>query len=50
MAWKIKIPGKNIKLNLTAKVDNQEMLFGSINYWEGPLRVKGSFDGKKITG
>ena len=48
LAWKIKIPGKNIELNLTAKVDNQEMLFGSINYWEGPLKVEGNFGGEKV--
>ena len=40
----------HIDLNLMAKIENQEMLFGSINYWEGPLRVEGSFDGEKITG
>ncbi|MFA5777880.1 MAG: lipocalin-like domain-containing protein [Candidatus Paceibacterota bacterium] len=50
LAWKIKIPAKNINLNLTTKIDNQEMLFGSINYWEGPLQVDGIFDGKKARG
>jgi len=50
LAWKIKIPAKNIDLNLTAKIENQEMLFGSINYFEGPLQVEGNFDGEKITG
>jgi predicted secreted hydrolase len=50
LVWKIKIPAKNIELNLTTKIDNQEMLFGSINYWEGPLRVEGNFDGKKVKG
>ena len=50
LSWKIKIPSKNIELNLTAKIDNQEMLFGSINYWEGPLQAAGDFDGKKVTG
>ncbi|HNP75426.1 MAG TPA: lipocalin-like domain-containing protein [bacterium] len=50
LSWKIKIPTKNIELNLTAKVDNQEMLFGSINYWEGPLRVDGDFGGEKVKG
>ena len=50
LAWKIKIPEKNIELDLTAKIDDQEMLFGSINYWEGPLQVGGSFDGKKVSG
>jgi len=50
LAWKIKIPAKNIDLNLTAKIENQEMLFGSINYWEGPIQVEGNFDGENITG
>jgi predicted secreted hydrolase len=49
-AWKIKIPEKNIELDLTAKIVSQEMLFGSINYWEGPLSVKGIWDGKKVRG
>ena len=47
---KIEIPAKNIDLNLTAKIENQEMLFGSINYWEGPLYVEGLFENKKING
>lgn len=50
LEWKIKIPAKNIELNLKAKIENQEMLFGSINYWEGPLDVVSVFNGKKING
>lgn len=50
LEWMIKIPEKNIELNLTAKNDKQEMLFGSINYWEGPLRVEGDWDGEKVSG
>jgi len=26
------------------------MLFGTINYWEGPLDIKGTINGKKVTG
>jgi predicted secreted hydrolase len=50
LAWEIKIPAKEINLKLTAKIENQEMLFGTINYWEGPLCVEGSFGGKKAKG
>lgn len=50
MEWKIEIPEKNIHLSLTAKIDNQEMLFGAINYWEGALHVEGLFDNKKVNG
>jgi predicted secreted hydrolase len=50
LSWKIKIPTKNIELNLTAKMEAQEILFGSINYWEGPVKVEGVFDKKKVSG
>jgi len=50
LAWKIKIPEKNIEMNIKAMIRDQEMLFGSINYWEGPLDVECSFDGKKVKG
>lgn len=50
LTWKIKIPSQNIDLNLTARNKNQEILFGSINYWEGPLHVEGVFKGKKANG
>ncbi len=50
LSWKIKIPAKNIQLDLTTRIDDQEMLFGSINYWEGPLRADGRFNGKKVSG
>lgn len=50
LSWKIKIPEKKIELDLVTKIDNQEMLFGSINYWEGPLKVAGSFGAEKVAG
>ncbi|MEI8174858.1 MAG: lipocalin family protein [bacterium] len=50
VSWKIKIPAKNIELNLIAKIEAQEMLFGSINYWEGPTKVEGIFGDKKVSG
>lgn len=50
LTWKIKIPVKNIELNITAKIDNQEMLFGSINYWEGPAFVEGFFGSERVNG
>lgn len=41
VAWRITIPGKDITLSVAAPVRDQEMLFGAINYWEGPLTVQG---------
>ncbi len=50
LSWEIKIPEKKLFLHLTANIKNQEMLFGSINYWEGPLNVKGSFGTEPVQG
>jgi len=50
LLWQIKIPERDIHLILSAKIENQEMLFGSINYWEGPLLVNGVFGEKNVNG
>ena len=50
LVWKIKIPKKDIELELKSRTGDQEMLFGSINYWEGPLSVTGHLGGKKVQG
>jgi predicted secreted hydrolase len=50
LAWKIAIPKKKIFLSLTPLIKNQEMIFGKINYWEGPMAAKGRVDGKKVKG
>ncbi|MEM4271235.1 MAG: lipocalin family protein, partial [Candidatus Pacearchaeota archaeon] len=49
LKWRIKLK-ENIDLSCSAFLDNQEVLFGSINYWEGPIKVKGFFDNKIING
>ncbi len=49
-SFTIKIPEKNIELRVTAVIENGEMLFGSINYWEGSIRVEGSFGSEKVAG
>ncbi len=48
--WKIEIPSKGIELTVEPLVKNQEMIFGSINYWEGPLAVKGKYGKKRVSG
>ncbi|MFA6416420.1 MAG: lipocalin family protein [Candidatus Paceibacterota bacterium] len=50
LTWQIKIPAKNIDLKLTPKIIEQEMIFGSINYWEGPLTVTGTWEKEEVTG
>src|SRR3989344_1054068 len=48
--WKMRIPAKDISLTLKARIKNQEILFGSINYWEGPIVAEGFLGNKKVTG
>ena len=50
LAWEVIIPGKDIKLRVEAKIKDQEMVFGTINYWEGPLKVEGTVNGEKVGG
>ncbi len=50
LTWQIKIPSKKIDIQVEPLVKNQEVRFGTINYWEGPLAVKGECGGHKVTG
>ncbi len=50
LAWRIEIPSKKISLQAKPLIKNQEMVFGTINYWEGPVDFIGTFDGKKVRG
>lgn len=50
LSWKIEIPEKNMKFEVRSTMSDQEMIYGSINYWEGPLDVVGMEDGQKIKG
>ncbi len=50
LSWEIKIPVKDINLEVLPRIKKQEIVFGSINYWEGPISVKGSFGSKKVNG
>jgi predicted secreted hydrolase len=50
LSFKIEIPEKNMKFEVISTMSDQEMIYGSINYWEGPLDVKGEINGKKVKG
>lgn len=50
LGWTITIPEKNITLTADAMISDGEMVFGAINYWEGPITVSGAFAGKKVKG
>jgi predicted secreted hydrolase len=50
LSWQIRIPQFGADFKVEPLIKNQEMIFGFINYWEGPLKVSGIFQGKKISG
>jgi len=50
LSWRIKIPEYGVDVSVKPMAKEQEMLFGFINYWEGPLSVNGTFGGKKVSG
>lgn len=50
VSWKIEVPEEDISLITMPLVKTQEVIFGEINYWEGPLEVKGDVKGNKVLG
>ena len=50
LSWEIKVPSEEINLKVYPLIKNQEMIFGTINYWEGPLEITGLFNNKKVKG
>ena len=50
LSWNIQIPSWKVDLNIEPMVENQEMLFSIINYWEGPINISGKIDNTAITG
>ena len=50
ISWKIEIPEANIVIFAEALIKDQEMVFGPINYWEGPMNVTARINGEKIKG
>ena len=50
LSWKIQVPSKKIDVVVNPIINSQEMVFGSMNYWEGPIKVKGKVNNKKVKG
>ena len=47
--WNLKIPSKNIDLNISPAVKNQ-LMDVTIKYWEGSVKIEGTKKGSPITG
>ena len=39
LSWSIEIPEASITIDTSAMLKSEEMIFGQINYWEGPMKV-----------
>jgi predicted secreted hydrolase len=50
LSWEIDVPDGDIRLEISAILSDQEMIFGAINYWEGPTKVVATIKNKKIKG
>lgn len=50
ISWIIEIKEANLLIETESLVKDQEMIFGQINYWEGPMKVKARMNGKKLKG
>jgi len=50
LSWQIEIKEANIVINTKAMLKDQEMIFGQINYWEGPMEVIAEINGKTSKG
>lgn len=50
LSWRISIPSKGVDLTVRPLREDLEMLFGKINYWEGPMSVQGTVRGERVTG
>ena len=50
LSWRIKIEGSDIIIKTKALAKEQEMIFGQINYWEGPMKVTAIINGEKEHG
>jgi len=50
LSWRIEVPSWNMWFEVESMIDDQEMVFGTINYWEGPLSVHGEIDKKPVKG
>lgn len=50
LSWKIEIENGGIIIETEALLKDQEMIFGQINYWEGPMKVSAVIKNKKVKG
>jgi predicted secreted hydrolase len=50
LSWRIEIPAKKMIIEVEPLIKEQEMIFGALNYWEGPLKVRATINGRVVKG
>ncbi len=50
LSWRIEVPAKRAVFEVEPMMKEQEMIFGALNYWEGPLKVRATIDGRTVKG
>ncbi|MFA6587647.1 MAG: lipocalin family protein [Patescibacteria group bacterium] len=50
LEWQIEIPKFKLKIQARALNNNQEVIFGVLNYWEGPMEIKAQIADRSVTG
>ncbi|MBN1778888.1 MAG: hypothetical protein JW816_01555 [Candidatus Buchananbacteria bacterium] len=48
--WRVRVESEGVDLEINPLLEKQEMIFGPISYWEGPVAVKGRLGGKPAVG
>jgi len=49
VTWELTIDSLDLKLDISARVDNQELVLSPISYWEGSIRAVGTRSGRRVS-
>lgn len=50
VAWRIRVPGQGLDLEIEAEVDGQELAMEPFSYWEGAVSARGTRNGREVRG
>jgi len=49
VTWKLEIKSLDLKLDISARLDSQELVLTPISYWEGSIQADGTRGGRRVT-
>lgn len=50
IAWRVQIPSLQLDAKVTTPLEDQELKFGAMSYWEGATRLEGTRAGRTVRG